>query len=435
MITSGHLLLQDCRLMLHREISRQVGKRDLDEALSAWLLAETAYGPDIQSCASEATSRLAGARSYRDVATLGYAVASGLVSGNESGHFSDAMNWLLGRTHQINGHPAGFCSDGASLLGLSLGAAAIGGDLKKRTADWLSNFIEQGMAGRGVAPWQLPLFTAAAYLVDAVIRQPISMLPDFADIRVALRARNALPPTEADQVTRDEVDTIRLTRGVDSTVIGIRASFREAAISWVARSAPILTGERSDWTTLAALLRRIPAGLRRWTWEEKPRTKGRDAMARQWHIDNEYHVQNLLYFALAPVYPDLLDELVLEPFGQLHPRADLCIPSLKTVVEVKFIRMGASFAKVIEEVASDAIVYFGRRDLYDGIVVFLWDDSVRIQEHDLVRQGLLKIPGVLDAIIVPRPGSFVRTSNSLGSSTNVPSLEGGIVGTDKPSSE
>ena len=47
-------------------------------------------------------------------------------------------------------------------------------------------------------------------------------------------------------------------------------------------------------------------GLKRWTHETEPRTR-KSAVAR-WDIENEYHVQNLLWAILAPVFPDVDDE-------------------------------------------------------------------------------------------------------------------------------
>ena len=85
---------------------------------------------------------------------------------------------------------------------------------------------------------------------------------------------------------------------------------------------------------VSKLLKRVPAGLRRWTWEGKSRTQG--GQPRQWCIENEYHVQNLLYFLLAAVFADIIEEEYTGSVGQKKPRVDLVIPSLKLVIEIKF---------------------------------------------------------------------------------------------------
>jgi hypothetical protein len=66
---------------------------------------------------------------------------------------------------------------------------------------------------------------------------------------------------------------------------------------------------------------------------------------RQWHVDHEYHVQNMLWFLLAPIFPDLDDEQYLTKIGQKNPRADLYLPSMKLIVEAKFLRRGRQVAE------------------------------------------------------------------------------------------
>ena len=66
------------------------------------------------------------------------------------------------------------------------------------------------------------------------------------------------------------------------------------------RAAPAVVPGRISAQDLVRLLERIPAGLRKWTWEIQPRTT--NGIARQWHVDNEYHVQNLLWAVLAPIF-------------------------------------------------------------------------------------------------------------------------------------
>jgi len=48
-----------------------------------------------------------------------------------------------------------------------------------------------------------------------------------------------------------------------------------------------------SFNDLVKFLENIPSGLKRWTWEDAGRTRG--AMPVKWLIENEYHVQNLLY--------------------------------------------------------------------------------------------------------------------------------------------
>jgi hypothetical protein len=82
---------------------------------------------------------------------------------------------------------------------------------------------------------------------------------------------------------------------------------------------------------------------------------------------------------------------------------------LRLIVEVKFMRGGkAQFPKVIQEVAADAGTYLQEGSGYQHIVAFVWDDEARTEEHAELRDGLLRIRGVSDAIILPRAAKMRR---------------------------
>ena len=107
---------------------------------------------------------------------------------------------------------------------------------------------------------------------------------------------------------------------------------------------------------------------------------------------------------MAPIFPDLKDEEYFPSLGQKQPRTDLFIPSMKLIIEAKFLRAEDKAAEIIDEVASDASLYLKQGTDYTGIIAFVWDASRRTEEHALLRGGLREIRGVLDAVIVPRPG-------------------------------
>ena len=107
------------------------------------------------------------------------------------------------------------------------------------------------------------------------------------------------------------------------------------------------------------------------------------------------------------MFPDLNDEETLPPVGQKSPRVDLSIPSLGTVVEVKFMRAGKSFQDVIEEIAADASLY--ATDLrWKSLIPFVWDDTRRVEEHQKLAVGLEQLPMVVGAVVVSRPGKMDR---------------------------
>ena len=164
----------------------------------------------------------------------------------------------------------------------------------------------------------------------------------------------------------------------------------------------------NGWTLddLLGFLEHIPVGLKRWTWENKGRTKNAEPV--KWFIENEYHVQNLLYLLLAPVFNDVSDEVYLQPVGQKTPRVDLYLPSMHTIIEVKYRKDTIkSFQALIGEIAEDASLY-RCNPAYENarIAAFLWDHTRSTQEHSKFREGVLKIPG-MDACVVVSAPSFM----------------------------
>ncbi|WP_288455242.1 hypothetical protein [uncultured Acinetobacter sp.] len=157
---------------------------------------------------------------------------------------------------------------------------------------------------------------------------------------------------------------------------------------------------------LSHYLNQIPSNLRRWTWESKARTSGGDIV--RWYINNEYHVQNLLYTLLAPIFCDLREEENLPSIGQKKPRIDLYLPSLHTIIEVKYRKNNKkSFSELIGEIGEDASLYLSSKDYSDAkIIVFLWDHTKSVQEHALFKSGILGISGINACIVASAPSFF-----------------------------
>ena len=164
------------------------------------------------------------------------------------------------------------------------------------------------------------------------------------------------------------------------------------------------------------LLKGVPAGLKRWTWEGKSRTQG--GTPRQWYIENEYHVQNLLYFLLAAVFADIREEEYTGSVGQKKPRVDLVIPSLKLVIEIKFWYGKNNPQRIIEEISQDTSLYLAEGSPHEQMIAFIWDDSCRTEEHRLLKSGLKNLKGIFDVVIVSRPGRMADNTSVINEEDN-----------------
>lgn len=162
------------------------------------------------------------------------------------------------------------------------------------------------------------------------------------------------------------------------------------------------TGWSSD--NLVKFLENIQNGLKRWTWETKPKTRGQNAEAVKWPIENEYHVQNLLYCLLAPLFSDLKDEENIKSIGPKKPRLDFYLPSLHTIIEVKYRKdTNKSFRSFIDELSADKSLYLSDPTYDDAkLICFMWDHTCSTEEHNEFKSGILKV-GFDACIIVNSP--------------------------------
>src|SRR5262249_2775445 len=149
------------------------------------------------------------------------------------------------------------------------------------------------------------------------------------DLRTALAERLQLKVSEEEQEAARTL--ITEMGGVDDGMT--RAAAQQVALHFLLKnSATIRPGALSAGQGVNSLAG-VSAILRPWTWEDKARTP--TSANPRWDVENEYHVQNLLWTVMAPVFPDVDDEEWMKPWGHHKPRADFAVPSLELIVEAK----------------------------------------------------------------------------------------------------
>ena len=159
---------------------------------------------------------------------------------------------------------------------------------------------------------------------------------------------------------------------------------------------------------LVAVLGRFEAAMRRWRYDKDS--------ARQpvkWPVNSEREVQDILWLILRSVFDDVVDEETLPKAGHSTYRADFGIPSLGVLIEVKYARRRSDFKEKIEpEVMVDSVAYLHGTTAYKEIVVFIYDASASVQEHDTTSAFLRGLDSVSDVVIVSRPSQLDITSTS-----------------------
>ncbi|AMV35088.1 hypothetical protein VN12_23380 [Pirellula sp. SH-Sr6A] len=397
------ILIEDARQTLTREIATVAGRSDLHEAFVAWLCPNAIPGVSIERAVSDAVNVAGAERSFAHVAVLGLAAQVRALSPQEREALVAGLNVTINREPVVAGTPMGFCMNGVALGSLVLGAKATGDDaIWKNTCNWLRKCREATAEGLGLESWQDWLLDCIAKQTAASWNRRCVDCQEAAAVRVALSSRGiGAISSEDEQLVLDFVRSSSIT-GIGNA----RAAIRLAALDWIKRERPTCDIHAVNATDVAEVLRRIPSGLKKWTWESNPRTRTAPA-ARQWHIENEYHVQNMLWLVLAPLHPNLVDEDSTPKVGPVQPRADIGLPSLRLIVEAKFMRSSDPPKKMVEQIAQDASLYLVPGSKYDKLISFIWDDSRRTEYHEEMIQGLRQISGVADAIIVSKPGSMV----------------------------
>lgn len=416
------LLVHDTELALSRRLEK-VPTPDLIRVFSHWLL-DRPESAEITAILANAIRQDGAQQDYRAVAILSYGLASGLLGGEQSDDVRNELGWLIGRSPYVDDIPMAFCSDCVAILGWTVAVRSLQDpSLRSTFVAWLRSFVPKIYAMEGTEDWQRCLLWAADTMLERSLGLPDAVPTRSPESFLALAKRRVfdLAALDAEALRLSVIRSALLVHPAEMPLE--RVVILAAALEDVKESAPVALPGRMSAQSLIELIQRFPAGLRNWTWEARARTSA--SQARQWHVDHEYHVQNMLWFLLSPIFPDLDDEQYLTKIGQKNPRADLYIPSMRLMIEAKFVRKGKPFQSIIDEISSDASLYSAMGNAFEGLIVFVWDDSGRIQEHDYLKNGLRKLSGVLGTIVVSRPADWTTGPVAEGS-TIVPTASSNV---------
>ncbi|HOH29380.1 MAG TPA: hypothetical protein PLC40_06880 [Candidatus Hydrogenedentes bacterium] len=396
MTEARKIFIADCYTQCVEQIQRLGFSNSMQKALAVWLLGGTTRELDCTGTSiTYPEITLKGTRDYRDIAAAGYMTNDVQPTEEILTHLSEALNWLSGREAFSHQTPASYEVDGQALLGIAFGAKALN---SQPAIDWLADFLPRSANAR-LSAHDKAYIAAASAVIGFPNQIPVSKDIDSIDMRVALHSRG-LPFESAEQ---DDADVLRHVLEADiSQLDSIHCAAHIRVLDWVRDKACTVDFHGPTVDNLIDMLRRVPASLKRWRCDESGK---RSKEGVRWLIENEYHVQDLLWAILAPVFPDLEDEENLPSIGHKHPRADLGIPSLHTIVEVKFLRSAGqqAFAKITEEIAADHSLYLSTGSVYNKNVTFIWDNTCSTEQHDELKQALSKMPGIKDSVIVSRP--------------------------------
>lgn len=316
-----------------------------------------------------------------EVATTG-AVAADVVL-----KFSDSLDRLKQREN-IFQNPTSWIFQPAVVLGISLGIRAIKSEYLKQ---WMVSQVKEGIAFHHATLFQKLIYLYAGKLLDASISFEIpKTLKDYSlyelSMTIWLIERGVISNDKTDWM--EEANSQVLSLLLTERISGADEDFRYAVLLDVILGYVYARSHLPSEELLIRILRGFEPAMERWQYK--------------WIIENEYHVQTILWMILRPYFEDIRYEENLPKLGRAGHRFDLGIPSLGKLVEVKYIRKKDDFQKIVNEVGTDAMQITTQAQFRE-IVVFAYDVTCAVENYSWTRKALLGLNTVKEVVIVSAP--------------------------------
>jgi REase_DpnII-MboI len=285
------LTLQDIRDALRQQLLSAAPMPVHVAAFSGSIAKQSVH---LKAAVGEGVNFAGQARHPEHVAALGFGAHAMILGELELQTLREEIEHLAGRSFFAAGRPPRFEVDGIALLGVALGARVVSEDSSK---GWLSQLLERSAAEVTTDTWQLGLVRLARV---ALGEKGLRIMPPDLAVAASSRGLGEVNDGEQQQAWKMTVELTSHTAcpGRDAVRLAVFESDLERL-----GQVRISTATRED---LVKLLQDVGRGMKRWTFEHEKRTS-KSQIAR-WDVENEYHVQNLLWAVLAPVFPDLDDE-------------------------------------------------------------------------------------------------------------------------------
>ena len=118
------------------------------------------------------------------------------------------------------------------------------------------------------------------------------------------------------------------------------------------------------------------------------------ALKRLILIRNEADVQRIVWTILRPTFPDLVDEDYLPKFGAKNYKPDFGIPSLRLLIEAKYVSGSKTIGEIQDELQTDIVGYRESTSEYDALLFFIYDTRGEVAGHTELHRVIKEQPGV-----------------------------------------
>lgn len=404
-MSAGNPMLQEALRAVAGQAETLTTAGSLSIAFYHWVLAEGLSTQQSAGMARDLCEEISGGgRSIHAVAALGFLLRiDPTLSDACRDSFAQGVDWLMGRRGDSQTALVSLMQPLAH-TGVLVGLLATADDVRwPKFGTWFASlYAKLQPLLPAEAGWRHELLSMIKTRAEVGLNGELTVVPASAGaaIYVARRLADASPAVDNDFASQ-------LLGRIKSVVYDDpeQAALDLAAFHYLAQGAAQIDLRAPSLDDVGLLLRRLPSGLRRWTWDEQKKTP--NSTAQKWAVENEYHFQNLLCAVLAPVLPDLRDEEWLASVGQKKPRADLVVPSLHLVIEVKYWRNNSTPQDLISQIGEDVSLYLKRGSPYSKVLPIIWDQGRRTEQYDLLIAGLSEIRDVVSPVVIAQPAFMV----------------------------
>lgn len=303
--------------------------------------------------------------------------------------FSDSLDRLKQRKN-IFQSPTSWIFQPATVLGISMGIRASKSESLKQ---WMVSQLTEGIQFHHATLYQKLIYLYAANLLDAILNFEIPKnFKDYSLYELSLviwlikRGVVVNDKKEWLEEASSQVLLLLLTEGISDE----NEDFRHAVLLDVVLDYVYSRSHLPSEELLLRVLRGFEPAMERWQYK--------------WIIEDEYHIQAILWLMLRPYFEDIRYEENLPKVGRSGHRYDLGIPSLGKLVEVKYIRKKEDFQKIVHEVGIDAVQIKSQAQFRE-IIVFAFDETCAVENYAWTRKALLGLDTVKEVVIVSAPST------------------------------
>ena len=338
------------------------------------------------------------------IAALGYSLQLNSNPSNDSQTiFLQAINQLKKRK-LFNGSHTTFPYNPLVFLGLSLGAKNLSSIERQANIDWLLSVLRERVK-KGKITSIHGLFYSC---IEAILNNQYTVVSAAKYDSIETLSFLLFGYKKGYfQLGNQNTDIGSMREKILNLLIRTEISSispENAALIWYGANESVFGGISrliDSPSHLSLLLSKFQAAMKRWRFDS-------DDLKNpiRWPINNEREVQDIIWLMLRPYFDDLIDEENLPKFGHSSYKPDFALPSLSVLLEVKYARSASDFKKIEKEIMEDSVGYMANTSKYNKIIVFIYDHSCSVQEHDETSRALRQIDRVEDVIIVSKPSQL-----------------------------